>query len=424
MYPEQNKIKLLFVLIMNNLQPTIVVIAYNRPYALRRILNSLASANYKDYKNIRLIVSIDGGGENNVAVREIANTFQWDYGELLIISHSENLGLRKHVIFCADLTEKYQCLILLEEDCFVSRFFFDYACKSMIYYENDQRIAGISLYNYPYYEPFGTCFRPLNDGFDTYFMQAPSSLGQIWTKTQWKNFRLYYNANPKIEANDRIPEKVKIWPETSWKKYFYKYMTEENLFFVYPQIAYTTNFGDEGAHSKVATQYYQVELERFDDPKIYNFAPYDSSNNKYDAYFELLPECFIAKGAEIKIDTCIDISGSKPLKLFDNRYALSCKACNNPIRSYDSVLIPLSQNVFYETKGKTVHYALLSSFGELKNSSKTEQIANSQPLGFSIGKKTVISGTYYKIGYYLLNPLKILGMLKRRTVKRKPASLL
>lgn len=47
---------------MTTIYPAIVVATYNRPYALQRLLNSIAKADYKGYKNIPLVISVDGGG--------------------------------------------------------------------------------------------------------------------------------------------------------------------------------------------------------------------------------------------------------------------------------------------------------------------------------------------------------------------------
>lgn len=393
------------------------MVAYNRPEALARILQSLAGANYVNYSDIRLIISIDGGGNRNQEVKQAANSFVWVYGEKEIIEHQENLGLRDHVIFCIDLTDKYDNLIILEDDNFVSINFYDFAIQALSFYNNDTHIAGISLYAYQYYESFNTVFIPLADGYDTYFMQVPSSLGQIWTKRQWSAFKFWYNTNPSIEPKDKIPEKVKTWPESSWKKYFYKYMVEKNLFFVFPQIAFTTNFGDAGTHFSSQTQIYQVALEYYEKGKRYNFLSFDQSFNKYDSYFELLSECLIARNVDIDPNTCIDLMGSKPLHLFTNKYALSSKRCLTPIKSYDCVLIPFVMNILYQIEGNVLHYGLHDNFRELHSETSLMQMANAQSIGYYAGRNHITSGKYYKLGYYLSNPSKIPNYLKRKLLK-------
>ena len=397
--------------------PTIIIIAYNRPRVLQRLLKSIATADYILYKKVRLVISIDGGGDRYNQVLEVANTFNWPFGEKEVISHNENIGLRQHVIDCGNLTEKYENIIVLEEDCFVGRNFYDYACKSLEFYKGNPEIAGISLYAYTYYESAGMPFMPVNDGFDTYFMQVPGSLGQVLTKDQWLGFMDYYKSGVEIEEKDKLPEKVKTWPKTSWKKYYYKYMVEKNLYFVYPQMAFSTNFGDAGTNLSSQTQVYQVPIENYRDLDGYRFCEFVESLNKYDAYFELLPACLIAREVDISTDTCIDLIGSKPINLHENKYWLSGKRCMNPIISFDNSLIPVVQNVIFNVKGNSIHYAERESFGIMDHEEKIQQIANAQSLGFTIGEIQIISGKYYKIGYYITHPLKIPEFLKRKLLK-------
>lgn len=122
---------------MNILNPAIVVVAYNRSKSLERLLCSIASANYVDYSNITLVISIDGGGTGEC--EQVANSFQWEYGEKRIICHNENLGLKRHIVSCGDLTKQYDSIILLEEDIYVSPYFYDYSVRTASYYQSEEK---------------------------------------------------------------------------------------------------------------------------------------------------------------------------------------------------------------------------------------------------------------------------------------------
>jgi hypothetical protein len=394
--------------------PAIIVIAFNRPFALRRILDSISKSNYEDYKDIPLLISIDGGGNHYNDVVEIADNFNWLCGEKKVIKHSKNIGLRKHVISCGAFVEEYENIIILEEDCFVSRNFYDYAYRALNYYQTEDSIAGISLYSYNCFESAGMPFNPLNDGCDTYFVQVPSSLGQVWTKKQWDGFMKFYNLKPEIRSTDRLPEKVKTWPESSWKKYFYKYMVDNNLFFVYPQYSFSTNFGDVGTHFDLPTQLYQVPLENSLDRKAYVFASFLDSLNKYDAFFELQSESFIKLGVSIDKDTCIDMMGSKDLSLYNNQYCLSIKESNNTLKGFANSLNPMMLNILINIPGSFFNYAIKSDFDKLRVDKKYELINANQPLGFKAGNDFIVRTKYYKLGFYLLHPQKLIELLKRR----------
>ena len=56
-------------------------------------------------------------------------------------------------------------------------------------YFNEKEIAGISLYRHEHNFNCNLPHKTINEGFDTYFINAPSSLGQIWTKEQLEELK-------------------------------------------------------------------------------------------------------------------------------------------------------------------------------------------------------------------------------------------
>ena len=117
---------------------TIVVVGYNRADAMERVLHSLSRAQY-DYMDIRLVVSIDHSGNEEVV--HTAEAFEWKYGEKEVIYRPERLGLRKHIISCGDMTEKYDTVMILEDDIYVpgTKIHCFYAVKMGEEYENRYR---------------------------------------------------------------------------------------------------------------------------------------------------------------------------------------------------------------------------------------------------------------------------------------------
>lgn len=378
--------------------PSIIIVTFNRPTSLKRLLNSVLKADYTAYHNIPLIISIDGGGTKDIF--DLASNFEWPYGKKIILEHPQNLGLRKHIVFCGDMTEEYDSVIILEDDCLVSKNFYDFSCKALTYYHSDDRISGIALYSYQHNENASLPFRPLYDGKKVFFMQVPCSWGQAWTKKQWQAFKTFYNANPKITSQDRFPESVKNWPESSWKKYFAKYMVEQQKYFIYPNISYSTTFADIGVHWKDSMSFFQVTLEMQQNPD-FEFVSFDDSYNKYDAYFEILPDSLIHFGVDINPDTCIDIYGSKQMSMVNNKYLLSSKQCNNPIKSFGADMLPLIQNILYNNEGDILTYSTADKFSASVFSSLHNRILKKQqPLGYYFASKT----RYFKLGYYFFHP--------------------
>jgi hypothetical protein len=388
-----------------NDEPAIIVVTYNRPACLQRILSSLSGAELAGRKKVPLVISIDGGGSPEVP--RIAERFEWQHGAKRVIRHEKNIGLRKHILSCGDLTDEFGSVILLEEDCYVSRNFYDFTSQALGYYGADTRIAGISLYSPRYNESAYQPFLPLDDGYDVYFMQVPSSLGQIWTRQQWQAFRKYYDGSPVIGPLDLLPPNVVGWPDSSWKKYFYKYMIEAGLFFVYPAASCLTNFGDTGTHQSRQTHLHQVPMEVRRSASPMSLVDFNVSCNKYDGYYEILPESLRSQGVDIDADTCVDLHGARPLDRCREPYAVSVKECGSPLRSFGANLFPLPLNLVYPAPGNDIFYGKREQFGALGRSTRWNLIQRSQPFGCQFGMMVAQSSRYYRTSYALTHPEKL-----------------
>jgi hypothetical protein len=170
-------------------KPVIIIPAYNRPNALRRLLNSISIVKGIG-KDTLLIISIDHAIDNQDVI-EIANSYEWE-GKKVVIVHEENMGLRGHILWCGDQTEKYGAVIILEDDLLVSPLFYSFAQKALSFYSEDAKSGGISLYSYNYCESVNLPFYLLKGSSDVYFMQYASSWGQAWTWDQWAYFKNWY----------------------------------------------------------------------------------------------------------------------------------------------------------------------------------------------------------------------------------------
>lgn len=322
-----------------NCNPTIVVVAFRREYALTRLLSSLAQATYPDVE-INLVISIDHS--DNQAVLKIAEKFEWKQGPRRIIAHKKNLGLRSHILSCGDLAYEYDCVIVLEDDLVVAPGFYNYSCEVTSHFSEQARIAGFSLYSYSASESSGLPFRILEEGFENYFMKVPSSWGQLWTKSQWADFRKWYSDGQVISESDFIPGNVIAWPESSWKKYFWKYLVDADKYFVYPVVSLTTNAGDSGEHHEEQTNIHQSDLsfKKAD----FRFTEMEETINVYDQFFELLPEKISAL-KDFQDDIEVDLNGSKPLGQIAKKYMVSSKKCFKPLKMFPISVFPLPFNL-------------------------------------------------------------------------------
>ncbi|UCJ14909.1 hypothetical protein K5Q02_13605 [Pseudomonas sp. MM211] len=292
--------------------PTIVVIGYNRPKSLSRLLGSLIKARYPEGE-VRLVISLDNSG--NPQPRQVAEAFDWPHGEKRIIAHPERLGLRQHVLSCGDLTEQYGDVIILEDDLFVSPFFYEYTWRALQAYADDAGVAGISLYSVQFNQTANLPFTPIDDGDSAvHFIQMAASWGQAWSRQHWQGFRQWLESHgTDISHIDGIPADIRGWPESSWLKLFTAYIISRDLYFVYPFRSLSTNFGDPGQHFNIASSRFQVPIQQ--QPIDYQFAKREDSVSVYDAFCELLPACVKRQNPVLEpYDFTVNLYGCKTCK--------------------------------------------------------------------------------------------------------------
>jgi len=352
-----------------NYSPVIVVVAFNRPKSLERLLFSLKNA--KKIENAKLIISIDNNEPENYNVRDMANAFNWPFGEKQVIYQEKRLGLKQHVLKCGDLASQYGSVIILEDDLFVSPYFYDYSVKALDYYDNNDQLGGISLYNHTYEDTNDTPFQPINDDSDVYFIQFPSSLGQAWTKKHWEEFRIWFKNNQDI-SNVPIHQHIKNWPETSWKKYYTAYLAATDKYFVFPRISLTSNFNDQGTHKSSRLNFVgQTQLKLSSDG--YRFKSLSESNSVYDSHFELLPEKVKQFSPALRdYDFAMDLYGIKDVNQIRSPFILTSKPAKKFLWGYRRALKPHDMNVLLDLKGEDLVLCAKEDILPLKRSYKRE----------------------------------------------------
>lgn len=337
---------------MNSSKPAIVIVAYNRPNSLIRLLSSLKKAYYPD-NSIKLIISIDKA-ENNQDVLAVANDFFWEFGDKYVVYQEKNLGLRSHVLKCGDYTNEYGAIIMLEDDLYVSPNFYTYALQALDFSTDKLKIAGISLYNHQLNVHNNKNFKPIEDGYDNWFFQFASSWGQAWNKKQWDSFKTWYLDRPPIHSNTDIPSFVRGWSEKSWLKYFIAFLIIKDYYFIYPKISLTTNFSDTGTHVIEDNTVFQTPLLNAYDKKFV-FSTLNESKAIYDAFYE---NSILAEHLDVpKKDLCVDLYGYKNIGDFlSHRYILTSQNLNYKIiKQFGCSLKPVDANIIEQIDGDDLY---------------------------------------------------------------------
>lgn len=319
----------------------IVVVGYNKLGGLTRLLKSLNDAVY-DNNDVPLVISIDASGDEEVY--NCARDFKWKHGEKYVNIEVSRLGLKKHISQCAGLSRFFKGVIILEDDIYVSPYFYHYSDNCLDYYGNDDRVAGISLYNEEMNGYVGIPFQPVQNGYDVYAWQTVCSWGEIWNWRMWSLFTEWMKHWSEDFAAIDMPSAIKGWTR-AWSKYYYAFMISTGRFFIYPYQALTTNFNDAGGeHGGGDASIVQVSLlqGRYD----YRFAPLEELV-KYDVYTHNIDiEKWLGKEQQLTVD----FYGQRDS--YNTRYVLApFKLPYKIIKGYSLSMRPWELNVKYGMEG-------------------------------------------------------------------------
>lgn len=330
----------------------IVVIGYNRVDSIQRLMSSILAACYSD--TVDLIISIDNSGTDKV--EKYAESINWPYGEKMIKTFPERMGLKNHVLTCGNYINEYglDALIVLEDDLFVAPDFYNFAKQAVNKYKTNPNVAGISLYSHSWNINADRPFNPIYKGYDVFCIQYPQSWGQVWMKEQWNEFYKWYEEK-KFESLDKskVPDNVLGWPETSWLKYHVEYCIDTNKYFVYPYQSLTTNYADAGMHYAFSTNKMQVQLSQ-GIKKTYVFPDELDDTSVYDSYYE---NTQLERILEIKKDNLeIDLFGKKKKYSSSCRYLLTTvKREYKVVQSFGLQMRPWELNVIYKVPGNEIY---------------------------------------------------------------------
>lgn len=327
----------------------VVVVGYNRKESLHRLISSIQKAEfYNDY--VDLIISLDKSDIENEMI-EMADYIEWKHGEKIVRTFTERQGLKQHILQCGDLTEKYDAVIVLEDDLIVSKGFYSYVKQCLDYYRDDDRVAGISLYSFQVSPGIFRPFQPACAGDDVFFLRFAQSWGQCWTRKMWRGFKDWYLSQVgSLKSDGVMPDYISRWNDKSWLKYYMKYTAERELYFVYPYISLTTNFTEPGEHNSNSNAHFQVPLLM--NSMKYRFPP-KGTEIRYDAFMErILSDDKTIPHLNGKVE--IDLYGMK--SKFDNvDYLISTK--RRPFFVIDELGLsfrPHEENIILWNKGKGV----------------------------------------------------------------------
>lgn len=385
----------------------IVVIGYKNAKGIKRLLASLDRVDYCGDNDITFIASIDYSGDDTV--EKLVDEFNWQHGKKYVNAYRENLGLRKHILLCGGYMEKYDldAIAVLEDDLYVSPQMYRYMKATVDFYSENDDVAGISLYKHEINLYAKHPFLEYYDGGDTFFIQYAQSWGQIWLRNQWKDFIEWYEADQWKRLTELdVPSNVMNW-KNSWLKFHIMYCVAKNKYFVYPRVAYTTNFTDVGTHNATSTKNMHVRMSN-DTSTNWKFNTLDSTKAVYDVFFENIN----LKTINEYTDIVVDLYGTKQYPS-DAKYVLTRKNFPYEIKkSWALNFRPIEENIFMDLPGEEL---FLYDLGKPTNKHQFKKLSVAQ---FEYDAKGVnvlsMENIRYTFSQFIVAVKHKIGKFKRR----------
>jgi hypothetical protein len=345
------------------MNPAIVISAFNRPHSLARLLAALSKAEYPD-DGVPLVISIDRSTTgSNQHVCDVAEQFDWKFGPKRIVKHKNHLGLVQHVFYCGGLSQEYGSVVFLEDDLGVSPVFYKYASRALAFYNDDECVAGISLYALWFNGYTKHPFIPLADGTDVFFLQIPYTQGQAWTQKQWQRFGDWRAKNEhRPTSGDNLH---KMWLDFDAEDHFpimTKYLVSTNSYYAFPRVSLTTGMGDAGTHFAESTQFFQTPLLQAKDS--FAFRNFDDSFVVYDSFFEIRPDRLNRLTNALRgYEYDVDLYATKEPRHLRSACVLTSRRSRSPILAFGKAMWPMEANVIDAIPGAGI---LLSKIEDVR----------------------------------------------------------
>jgi hypothetical protein len=338
--------------------PAIVVIAYNRPQALQRLLSSLAAANYPDDAEVSLVISIDRDDDRiSPAVAAVANAFEWRFGPKQVIEQPRHLGLVEAFWTAGRLSSHYEAIVLLEDDMVVAPPFYQFALQALKSYAADPRIAAICLYGLWFNGFTHLPMQPLQDGNDVFFARVPHLQGYVLSAEQWRLFDEWWQQNgPTVRPDPALHPAFLSFRGDEWLPALASYLAREDRYFCFPRVSLAVGWGDPGVHFDSSTDWFLTPLQL--GGEAFRLPPIDESLAVYDSFFELTPDRLRALAPalpEVAFD--VDLNATKQRNNLQHDYVLTTRPVRRALASFDLRLQPPELNVVQPAPGDAIALA-------------------------------------------------------------------
>jgi hypothetical protein len=156
----------------------ITLFTYNRPWHTKQTIEALQKNNLAHKSDLYIFSDGPKNESANEKVQQVRNYIKTIAGfkNLTIIERKKNIGLGKSIIIgVTEIINKYEKVIVLEDDVVASPFFLNYMNQALNIYKNNEKIGSINSF-----------FYPIGDNLpESFLLRKPDSCGWGTWKNRW-----------------------------------------------------------------------------------------------------------------------------------------------------------------------------------------------------------------------------------------------
>tara|TARA_B100000963_G_C22638553_1_gene679036 strand:- start:2015 stop:2956 length:942 start_codon:yes stop_codon:yes gene_type:complete len=264
----------------------IAFFAYKRPFHTFEVLNSLALN--EESKKTDLYAFIDGHKKNSEIhlidnVERIIKSFHKEFKSITINRSEINLsGGTNQRRGITSVLSKYDSVISLEDDIYVSKYFLFYMNNALKIYKDEKKVWHINAFNYPV---------NINKQDESFFMRSMQCWGWGTWKDKWFQFMNDPLSNDPYFLKSKFDLKMRkefdlnlsksiFWSQVednadgklnnTWDIFWYSYIFLNKGLCLTPNLSLTRNIGHDGSgiHSNFDKE---ILLSKINDKKLTNF---------------------------------------------------------------------------------------------------------------------------------------------------------
>jgi hypothetical protein len=283
---------------------SVVVFVYKRLRYTKQTIESLLNNDLSEKSNLFIYSDAAKSGKDQNLVKEVRDYIKTikGFNSIQIIEREKNLGLAGSIVSgVTEVMNKFEKIIVLEDDMIVSPYFLQYMNEALNLYEMEDKVISIHAYVYPVKEKLPETFfikgadcwgwGTWKRGWELFEDDTEKLLKEIKERNLESDFDFNSSINNVRMLKDQIRGRIDSWAIKWHASAFLK-----NKLTLYPGRSLVKNIGSGGTHVH-STEIYDAGLSQ--QPVEINKIEIEENKDArkaFENYFRSIKSGFISRG--------------------------------------------------------------------------------------------------------------------------------